>query len=73
MNLKEFCELLDKYNVEPAVEPAEDTPVADLEIDSFDIMMILGDLENTVGAHLDVTLDTTVGEIMEKVTAAEKG
>ncbi|MBR3446955.1 MAG: hypothetical protein IKH27_04030 [Oscillospiraceae bacterium] len=70
MNLKDFNELLEKYNVEPAVEPTESTPVTDLEIDSFDMMMILGDLENSMGKSLDVTLDTTVGEIMEKMTAA---
>ena len=45
-------------------------PVTDLEIDSFDMMMILGDLENSIGTRLDVTLDTTVGEIRDKVTAA---
>lgn len=70
MNLMDFRELLDKYNVEPAVEPTESTPVTDLEIDSFDMMMILGDLENSIGTRLDVTLDTTVGEIMDRVTAA---
>lgn len=70
MTLTDFHALLEKYNVEPEIEPTESTPVADLGIDSFDLLMILGDMENSLGTQLNLTLDTTVGEILEKVTAA---
>ena len=70
MTLSDFHALLEKYNVEPEVEPTESTPVTDLGIESFDLLMILGDMENSLGKQLDLTLDTTVGEILEKVTAA---
>ena len=70
MTLTDFHALLEKYNVEPEIEPTESAPVADLGIDSFDLLMILGDMENSLGTQLNLTLDTTVGEILEKVTAA---
>ncbi len=70
MNLADFNALLEKYSVEPAAEPAESLAVSELGLDCFDMMMILGDLESSVGTQLSLTLDTTVGEILEKVTAA---
>ena len=70
MTITDFNALLDKYNVVPETEPTESTPVTELGVDSFDMLMILGDLEGTVGKQLDLTLDTTVGEILEKVTEA---
>lgn len=70
MNITDFKALLEKYNVEPENEPTESMPVTELGIDSFDMLMILGDLEGTVGKPLGITLDTTVGEILEKLTEA---
>lgn len=72
MNLKNFNELLEKYNLHPETEPTEATPVCELGLDSFDMLMVLGDLENAAGKSLNLSLDSTVGELLEKVTAAEK-
>ena len=69
MNITDFKALLEKYNVEPENEPTADMPVTELGIDSFDMLMILGDLEGIAGKQLDLTLDTTVGEILDKMTA----
>ena len=70
MTMADFHELLAKYNVELETEPTADTPVSELGIDSFDIMMILGDLENEAGKSLDLTFDLTVGELLQKVSQA---
>ena len=72
MNLSDFKELLEKYNVTPEKEPTEDMPVVDLGIDSFDLLMILGDIETDIGKQLGLTLDTTVGEVLAKVTEAKR-
>lgn len=72
MNLKNFNELLEKYNLHPEIEPTEKTLVSELGLDSFDMLMVLGELENAAGQSLDLSLDSTVGELLEKVTAAEK-
>lgn len=70
MKLENFNELLEKYNFELEVDPTEETPICELGLDSFDMMMVLGDLENTAGKSLDLSLDSTVGEVLEKVSAA---
>ena len=67
MTLSDFNALLARYNVEPENEPTEDMPVSELGIDSFDILMILGDLENEAGKPLELTFDSTVGELLKKV------
>ena len=67
MTMADFNELLNKYNVEPENEPTEDMPVSELGIDSFDILMILGDLESAAGKPLELTLDSTVGELLQKI------
>ena len=36
------------------------------------VLMILGDLENAAGISLELSLDSTVGEVLEKMTAAGK-
>jgi len=72
MTLADFNALLEEHNVKPEVEPHENVPVVDLGIDSFEILMILGDLENAAGSTLDLSLDSTVGDVLEKMTAAGK-
>jgi len=72
MTLADFNALLEEHNVKPEVEPHENVPVVDLGIDSFEILMILGDLENAAGTSLDLSLDATVGDFLQKMTAAGK-
>ncbi|MBR5694447.1 MAG: hypothetical protein IKX42_12275 [Fibrobacter sp.] len=72
MTLADFNALLEEHNVKPEVEPHENVPVVDLGIDSFEVLMILGDLENAAGISLELSLDSTVGEVLEKMTAAGK-
>ena len=72
MTLADFNALLEEHNVKPEVEPHENVPVVDLGIDSFEVLMILGDIENAAGISLELSLDSTVGEVLEKMTAAGK-
>ncbi|WP_407449661.1 hypothetical protein [Fibrobacter sp.] len=67
MTLAEFNALLEKYNVKPQAEPTEDLPVVKLGIDSFDILMIIGDLEESTGKSLNLSLDCTIGDLLAKL------
>ena len=49
MTLTDFKELLGKYDVKTQNEPKEDMQLIDLGIDSVDILMVLGDIEDRTG------------------------
>lgn len=70
MNLAEFNDLLKNYNLHLETPLTESTPFSELGLDSFDMLMVLGDLEDSAGKSLDLSLNSTVGDLLEKVTAA---
>lgn len=72
MTLSEFKALLESHDVKPEIELSEDLHIVDLGVDSFEILMVLGDLENIAGKALDLSLDSTIGELLAKMTAAGK-
>ena len=72
MTLSEFNALLESHDVKPEIELREDLHIVDLGVDSFEILMVLGDLENIAGKALDLSLDSTIGELLAKMTAAGK-
>ena len=72
MTLSEFNALLESHDVKPEIELREDLHLVDLGVDSFEILMVLGDLENLAGKALDLSLDSTIGELLAKMTAAGK-
>lgn len=72
MTLSEFNALLESHDVKPEIELREDLHIVDLGVDSFEILMVLGDLENLAGKALDLSLDSTIGELLAKMTAAGK-
>lgn len=72
MNLKDFKAVLEKNNVLLTVEPEESMTVSQLGLDSFDVMMLAYDLEEAAGSELQLTLDSTVGEVIAKVNDAQR-
>ena len=72
MTLSEFNALLESHDVKPEIELREDLHIVDLGVDSFEILMVLGDLENLAGKALDLSRDSTIGELLAKMTAAGK-
>lgn len=70
MTLADFKELLGKYDVKTQNEPTEDMQLIDLGIDSVDILMVLGDIEDRTGKTFDLTFDLTLGELLKKITEA---
>ena len=70
MTLTDFKELLGKYDVKTQNEPKEDMQLIDLGIDSVDILMVLGDIEDRTGKAFDLTFDQTLGELLKKITEA---
>ena len=70
-----IIEILKKHMKEPRDDITRDTPLADLNIESLDLAMIVFDIEDTFGieipynANEDVEDFKTVGSVVDRVTS----
>lgn len=72
MDMNDFKAILEKNNINLSVEPEESMTVSQLGLDSFDVMMLAYDLEDAAGSELQLSLDSTVGEVLAKVNDAQR-
>ncbi|MDO5558079.1 MAG: hypothetical protein Q4F95_00610 [Oscillospiraceae bacterium] len=72
MNICDFKNVLAKNNIILDTEPEESMTVSQLGLDSFDVMMLAYDLEEAAGKPLQLTLDSTVGEVMAKINDVQR-